>query len=307
MTSAPAPRPASVVTPPMGRQPRREMLDLRDGYTTSVYVHEPARHKIRQPRPVVFLHGIQSHPGWFYRSALAMADAGYRVYQVTRRGSGDNTTARGEAMSLEQLLLDIDDAICFAQRDSASERVHLVGISWGGKLAAAYLAWDGKKRANPPVSLALLSPGLAAKVDVKLRTKLSIAASLLFRKHTRLYELPLSEASLFTLNQPVLEYLRRDEFRLHHVTARFLYVSRRLDKLLAKAPRGVLSQPTLLVLAKRERIIHNAKVRKLVTKLTADAAEIVELDGYHTLEFEPDPHAVCEALLASLSRAEDVC
>ena len=294
------PRPAATVTPPMGRQPARVAMKLRDGYTTSVYVHAPARHVLEQTAPVVFLHGIQSHPGWFYRSALAMADAGYRVYQPTRRGSGDNTVARGEAASLEQLFGDIDDAICFAQRGSGCERVHLIGISWGGKLAAAYLVWRGEKTANPPASLTLLSPGIAAKLDLSLRTKLSMAVALLRRKHTKRYPIPLSDATLFTINQPVLEYLRGDEFRLHEGTVRFLCISRRLEILLRKAKRGAISTPTTLILARHERILYNDKVRKLVAKLTADAATAVELNGYHTLEFEPDPRELCETLVNSL-------
>ena len=42
-----------------------------------------------QPRAaVVYLHGIQSHSGWYAASSRAMAEAGIAVYQIDRRGSG---------------------------------------------------------------------------------------------------------------------------------------------------------------------------------------------------------------------------
>ncbi|MBS3821905.1 MAG: hypothetical protein KGY81_09110, partial [Phycisphaerae bacterium] len=57
-------------TPPPDREPQQAMLALPDGYQTPVTVHEPPA-AVPRRAPVVYLHGIQSHPGWFYRSAVA--------------------------------------------------------------------------------------------------------------------------------------------------------------------------------------------------------------------------------------------
>ncbi len=74
-------------------RPRCELLRLPDGYETSLYVHNPSEGS--KATAVVYLHGIQSHPGWFVGSAAALAARGHPVFQPTRRGSGDNRLDRG--------------------------------------------------------------------------------------------------------------------------------------------------------------------------------------------------------------------
>ena len=56
---------------------------------------------------VVFLHGIQSHGGWYPRSCAALAAAGYEVYFLERRGCGLNTAQRGDIPSFRRCLDDI--------------------------------------------------------------------------------------------------------------------------------------------------------------------------------------------------------
>ena len=148
----------SLARQPTGAGPIRMSLTLPDGYETSVYAWQPNQAARRQP--VVYLHGIQSHPGWFVASAEALANAGYPVFQVTRRGSGDNQRHRGHARSAGQLLADVGAACQFAGRQTQQRRCHLLGCSWGGKLAAAYLAKRSQSAAV--ASLGLIAPGIVA-------------------------------------------------------------------------------------------------------------------------------------------------
>ena len=55
---------------------------------------------------LVFIHGIQSHAGWYEHSCTQFALAGYDTYFLDRRGSGMNTEARGDAPSFRRLLDD---------------------------------------------------------------------------------------------------------------------------------------------------------------------------------------------------------
>ena len=103
------------------------------------------RPPVRRRMLVLQLHGIQSHPGWFGRSAAAMATAGHPAYQVTRRGSGENAAARGDAPSAARLLADIDETCRFVLDRHGCKQLHMVGISWGGKLAACHAAGRGKQ------------------------------------------------------------------------------------------------------------------------------------------------------------------
>jgi len=277
---------------PEDERPRRLTLRLDDGYETSVYVHGRGGGGL----PVLYVHGIQSHPGWFVGSAAAMA-AGYAVFQPTRRGSGDNAAERGHASSAGQLLADVDAACRLVRAETGVARIHLVGVSWGGKLLAAWAA--DPHRAEQAASLTLVAPGIVPRVDVPLRTKLAVAAALAVCPR-RLFDIPLSDVELFTDNEEMRDYLRNDACRLHRATASFLLSSRRLDGALRRAPAGSLALPVTLLLADRDRIIDNAATEAVVRRLAGCALTVRHFPASHTLEFEPDAGFLYDALIEAL-------
>lgn len=272
------------------RRPRKIKLCLEDGYQSTVYVHSP---RGSGRLPVLYMHGIQSHPGWFVGSAAHLADCGHPVFQVTRRGSGDSDRHRGHARSAGQILRDVNTACRFAMKETDAEGIHIVGPSWGGKLAAAWATW--KKRIVDPASVTMVCPGIAPRVDVGFVTKLGIFLSVLSAPR-RPFDIPLNEVELFTDNEAMRDYLRHDGLRLHRATARFLCVSKVLDCMLMRAPRGAMAMPTALMLASRDDIIDNAATRKVVERLTAGRAVVKEFDAAHVLDFEPDPQPFYAAL-----------
>jgi alpha-beta hydrolase superfamily lysophospholipase len=241
---------------------------------------------------VVYLHGIQSHGGWYEASAQHFADAGLAVYLADRRGSGRNASDRGHADSWEQLARDVTDLEDRALADwlplAGRLPLVLVGVSWGGKLAAALAAMHGTRYAG----VVLLCPGICPRRDVSFATKAAIAWSLLRRHDRRLFPIPLNNPELFTANPERLDFLRHDALALHEATARFLFESRRLDRYLVEAaPRIVV--PLLTALAEYDRIIDNgATVRFLERTASADRTVKCYGGAHHTLEFEPDPSAV---------------
>jgi len=277
-------------------QPRRQVLVLPGGYETPVYVHAARPGRV----PVLYVHGIQSHPGWFVGSAGHLASKGWPVFQVTRRGSGENRRDRGHAASAGQLLDDTAAAVDFALASTAASRVHLVGVSWGGKLLAAYVATRGAAKI---ASLTLVAPGIVPRIDVPAWTKAAIGVSLVACPRKR-FVIPLNDVSLFTDNEQMRQYLRTDPDRLLWATARFFWASRQLDRTLARAPRGAIAVATTLILAGRDRIIDNDATRRAVDSLTEGAASVVTLDGSHTLEFESNAQPLYDSLVAALDRAD---
>jgi len=274
-------------------------LKLPDGYETPLHVHAPAADRNRLP--VVYLHGIQSHPGWFYASAQALAAGGHLVVQVTRRGSGQNTLDRGHAESLDELLEDTRAACRFTLDRANQDKLHLLAVSWGGKLAAAFAGRPDSGRAV--ASLTMVCPGIAPRVDVSGWTKLCVAAALLVSPR-RTFDIPLNEVNLFTDNEEMRRYLSRDELRLHRATAKLFYVSRVLDRMLGKLPSGSLKMPVSLILAARDRIIDNERTRRIVQRLADGKADVRVFPGAHVLEFEPDPQPFFDALSEAISRGE---
>lgn len=277
-------------------------IELSDGYATAAHVHEPAAQPDAMQTPVVYLHGIQSHPGWFSGSAAALAAAGMPVVMPTRRGSGVNRVARGDAPSAKQLLDDVASCCRWAMDRYGASRIRLVGVSWGGKLAAVFCA---RGRGGIDIaSLTMIAPGIAPRIDVPLKLKAAIGLALLGRggrsqpRGTAPFDIPLSDPALFTENPEMRAYLRADEHRLHRATARFFYASSRLDAMLRR--KMTPFPPTTLILAGRDRIIDNAATRRRVEKLTDGRAGVIAYDAAHTIDFEADPTAFYAALVEAV-------
>jgi alpha-beta hydrolase superfamily lysophospholipase len=220
------------------------------------------------------------------------------VFFLDRRGSGLNARRRGDAPSFRRLLKDVAEFL-EARKKEAVLKTFLVGISWGGKTAL------GVEKRQPGLAdgIALLCPGFYPCVSLSLREKTAVALARLIRP-TQLFPIPLSDPQLFTSTEKWLEFLREDPLTLHRATARFLVASAALDLYLRDAPLCV-KVPVLLMLAGRDRIIHNRPTRELVERF-AGPKEIVEYpEAHHTLEFEADPDRHVRDLLEWLVRQTD--
>jgi len=293
------PWPPPAVVLPVDNQPERRYVVLHDGYETSVYIHRPDDSK-EVSGTVLFLHGIQSHPAWYFGTSRFLADNGFTVYQVTRRGCGDNTVSRGDAPSSNALLEDINTAVSFCLSDSGMDNIHLLGVSWGGKLLTAYMTWEG--RTHRPLSLTLLSPGISAIVSPPFLIKCGVALSMLTGGEKK-FPIPLSDSSLFTDNPQMQEYIDNDSYSLRDATARFLFISRLLDKRIGRSPRKSIDVPVNLILSSKDKIINNSSCERVCRRLTKDGnLHIAVLDGAHTLEFEDNPEGFYRAVLESVMR-----
>jgi len=232
---------------------------------------------------VLYFHGIQSHGEWFERSGSRLAEAGFAVLMPDRRGSGRNERDRGHARSAGRLVADAVQWLDELRARSRCDRVHVVGVSWGGKLALNLL----RVRPRHVGSLALVAPGLFPIVDIPTAEKLRAAWSALANPR-HLFDIPINEPEMFTATPRWLDYLRRDPLRLRQVTASFLLASRRLDRFTRTARRhpGV---PIALFLAEHDRIIDNEKTRRWLRELPWPDRRLVEYrNAHHTLEFEPE-------------------
>ncbi len=248
---------------------------------------------------VLYLHGIQSHGEWFEASGARLCEAGLCVLMPDRRGSGRNPRDRGHAESADRLLRDAGDCLDELRRRSGCDTAHVVGVSWGGKLALNLLRVQPHRIA----SLALVAPGLFPIVDIPRSQKARVVWSALTGPiaGNRLFDIPINEPEMFTANPRWIEYLRRDPLRLRQVTAGFLLASRRLDRFTrtAAAHPGV---PTHLFLAEHDRIIDNEKTRSWLNALPWPGCRVTVYPGaHHTLEFEPDSCSFKEDLAAWVS------
>ncbi|HRZ86676.1 MAG TPA: alpha/beta fold hydrolase [bacterium] len=238
---------------------------------------------VPSPRGVVIcLHGVQSHSEWFARSCQYLADRGYRVYAPDRRGSGMNNAQRGDCPWYQAFLFDVRLFVDIEQKMSPRMPVHLMGVSWGGKLAAmTAIQYPAGIR-----SVILIAPGLAEKVDLPFREKLRVAAARLIAP-TRLFRIPI-DPKMFTANPERIAYIGGDRCMLKMATARFLVESRRMSGYV-RHNAGKLETPVMMMLAGIDDIVDNDRLIELFKRFGAWKKGFkIYADAYHTIEFERD-------------------
>jgi alpha-beta hydrolase superfamily lysophospholipase len=254
-----------------------------------------------QPSPrgaVLYHHGIQSHCGWYEGSAGRLAEAGYAVLQADRRGCGRNHRDRGHAESADQLISDALAAGDELARRSGMATYHVVGVSWGGKLAvAAYAEHPAGVR-----SLSLVTPGLFPLVGVSKPMMAKIGFAMLYEP-LREFDIPLNEAELFTTAPRWQHFFKTDELTLQRCTAGFYLASRRMDRIVAKFPKA-RPVPVYLFVAGDERIIDSEKTMSFIRELHWPRTRITTYtDARHSLEFEGDPEVYFSDLIRFIDDA----
>jgi alpha-beta hydrolase superfamily lysophospholipase len=183
------------------------------------------------------------------------------------------------------LLKDCIECLNVLQECTGFSRVHVIGVSWGGKLAMALRRFaPARVRA-----LSLVAPGLFPLVDLALIDKVRVGLSIIAAPRAR-FEIPLNEPGLFTSNLHRQAFIREDPLKLTQVTTGFLMASRRLDRYAVAIRKDAGGCLLRVFLAGNDRIIDNHRTREFVRRLGWPCRTIVEYpDAQHTLEFEPDP------------------
>lgn len=252
---------------------------------------------------VVCLHGIQSHSGWYEYSSRRMAEAGFAVYFADRRGAGLNGNQRGHADHGLRLINDVAQLIRLARRECPDVPVTLLGLSWGGKTAAAFAVLQP----HDIDRLALLYPGLTPLIRPSRWQNLLLRFARSHDLRHKPVQIPLQDPQLFTDDRPSQDFIRNDPLALHFVTTGFLNAGRDLDRMLSAAvaqrPRVLTIPPTLLMLAGQDRIIDNTATRRLLAALPTHSLTIREYaDARHTLEFDSQRDIIFSDLIEWLTQ-----
>ena len=231
---------------------------------------------------LVYLHGIESHAGWFALTADALSEEGFDVYCLDRRGSGINRENRGlRSGHVDDYTTLLEDIRAFiSPLHDHYDKVFLVGLSWGGKLALAY----GLTHPEDVQGLVLITPGLRSLVDVSFPNKLKIVLLSPLYPTARV-PTPI-HPEMFTTTPVYLDYIREDPLRLTSATVRFFWQSHRLDKYVE---RHIADNqlPVLLFLAGQDRIIDNAGVLELLQQGQAPGLDVLNYeDQTHSIQLD---------------------
>jgi acylglycerol lipase len=244
----------------------------------------PFRHVPSEGRPraaVVYLHGIQSHGGWYLDTAAELGRRGYTMYLPDRRGSGVNPGPRGDFSSRRQLVDDVGRFVDLAREEQPGAPVFVVGGCWGARPAAGFAL----ERQDELAGLALVSPAIRANVDLRLGEKLTVVLGR-FLSPQRRVRVPL-EPEMFTSNPPYLEFIRNDPLALRQVSARFFFEQAIWDRWLLR--QRMLTLPLLLLQAGRDPIVDVGPMRSWFERLASPSKRYVLYPEFgHLLDFEPE-------------------
>ena len=254
-----------------------------DGKELAYVAYSPA--KEATPKVAfLYLHGIESHAGWFRDAAQRLKLQGYPVYCFDRRGSGLNRENRGHLSGHVprggDLLDDLHAWIGHLRTVHSTHSFFLIGLSWGGKYALAYdLTHPGRVE-----GLVLITPGIKPKVGLSLGEKLAVFRDSIFSP-SRQHRIPI-HPEMFTDTPRHLDFIRNDPLRLHSVSAGFLWQSRRMDRLLDREEKSDHA-PVLLFLAGKDRIIDNEATRRFFALRPGRGVKILEYaDQTHSIQLD---------------------
>lgn len=229
--------------------------------------------------PVIMLHGLQSHSGWFVQSQTFLADLGYPVYAMDRRGSGLSEGIPGDCAFFGEMANDMRDVADWVRTRHGKAQVHVFGHCFG-TIPAALFATSFPDRV---ASLILASSGIYTKVGVNLATKLRVLWSKAFDQPMR-FPVPL-RPEMFSELEEWVRFIREDDTRLKSVTASFYYEVLRARRSI-RAHRDQILMPIFMANAGDDPVCDNAANERFLASLrTAHRLLITYEKSRHVIEF----------------------
>ncbi|MGI9457629.1 MAG: alpha/beta fold hydrolase [Aeoliella sp.] len=236
-----------------------------------------------EPRAtVVLLHGIISHSGWYGASASYLAERGFDVFALDRRGSGLNAERRGD---IDRWRTWVNDVVAFCETRRGAGPIVLLGISWGGKLAPVI----ARDRPDLIAGFGMICPGIFARQQPGIAKRSALMATKPLGIDEPRVAIPLQAPDLFTNSSKWQAYIKDDPLTLREITLRFAREDHHLTRYARQSPRFI-HLPTLLVLAGQDRMVLNGRTRAYLAEVASPDKTLLEYHtAAHTLEFEPDP------------------
>ena len=229
--------------------------------------------------PLLMLHGLQSHSGWFVQSQTFLAGLGFPVYAMDRRGSGQSEGPRGDCTDFRQMIHDVHAVVDCARTRHGVEKVHVFGHCFGTIPATLFAS------AHPDLVASLIkaSSGIHTKVNIAFARKLELIWSK--ASHGTLHiPIPLKPEMFSELSECV-RFIHEDESRLLTATASLYYEVRRARRYIL-AHRDSLTMPLFMATAGDDQICDNPANERFFWTLPARHKLLVHYHrSRHVIEF----------------------
>jgi alpha-beta hydrolase superfamily lysophospholipase len=229
--------------------------------------------------PLLMVHGLQSHSGWFSQSAAFVAGLGHPVYVIDRRGSGLSRAARGDSKDFLEWSADIRAVADQAMARHGHDHVLVLGHCFGAIPATVYAETDSATVKG----LILTTPGIFTHTSIPLSQTLKIATTISGRRNYY-FPVPLDPDQFSEL--PEYEpFIATDPLALRAVTGDLYWQVHKARKYIRRN-RDKLSMPILAGFAGEDEIADNARNREWLAGVpSGDKTEVVYTDARHILEY----------------------
>jgi len=229
--------------------------------------------------PLVMLHGLQSHSGWFVQSQSFLAGLGFPVYAMDRRGSGLSEGARGDCADFRDMIHDVHAVVESARARHEVEKVHIFGHGFGTIPAALFATTHPQLVA----SLIQASSGIHTKVSIAPSQKLGLLWSKASRGTVHI-PIPLKAEMMSELDECV-RFIRADEARLLTATGSFYFEVLRARHYI-HAHKHLLTMPLFMASAGHDSICDTAANERFFWSLPARQKLLVRYErSRHVIEF----------------------
>ncbi len=229
---------------------------------------------------ILYMHGLESHMGWFQDMAQRLKMRGLHVYAFDRRGSGLSKEEKGHIDNFKIWMNDIEDIVLLIKRDHPKKKIYLMGICGGGRFAVDYTGY----KPGSIDGLILVSPAIKTKVTLTPLKKIEVLLGS-FLSPKRRMGIPLRD-DMFTTNARYIDYMKADPLKLHYLTARFYKELTLMDLYLGKKINKT-NLPMLTVLAGDDKIVDNDAVAAWHNRLAVRDKTIKVFEGTcHFLPFQ---------------------
>jgi len=260
-------------------------LEMPDGYN----IHYRTWGNTEGEDAVFVIHGGMSHSGWQAPLAEAVKKLApdVTVIAADRRGCGLNDK-KGDLGTVKAVTEDVTNHILYLKR--YFKRVHVAGWCQGCQYAAIASNLLGEAVS----SLILLTPGFFW--NERFRSVLSITENVVLKmigafdltpaRDHACVPIPM-EGTDFTLNERWLDFIEKDQLKTTMITMKSASVMDEIQELSWHAMLDV-TQPMLMVMADKDRIVDNDKVLQFIGHRFTEGSgnRLIRVDSAHAIQFE---------------------
>ena len=238
------------------------------------------------PRAVVVLsHGYAEHSGRYAHVATRLTGAGFAVFAPDHRGHGQSAGERGDIVSWESVVSDLDAVRDVVALEHPELPVFLVGHSLGGAIAVAY-ALEHQDRLT---GLALSAPALEVAPELLALAELP-----------EIPALPLADG--VSSDPTVVAAYKADPLVYHGAPPRnlLLMMADAAQTLVGRLPE--LALPVQVMHGSADALIPLGALRSVVSGVSSsDLVAQVWSGLFHEIFNEPTHGAVLDALVGWLA------